>query len=124
VDKQHESLVGSHVLLVEDDGLTAFETADVLNSWGCTVLGPVPTASDAIEVIEMQTPDVAVLDVELRDGTSAPIVEALEKRNCPYILLTAADENKLPLTMRQADRLQKPLDERKLRTLLAQLVDS
>jgi two-component system, response regulator PdtaR len=116
------SLAGSQILVVEDDGLIAFQVIDVLKGWGCTVLGPAATASAALELLKMQTPDAAVLDVELRDGTSAPVAKVLEQCHRPYILLTAMQENEIPEPMRHAARLQKPIDERKLRASLGELI--
>lgn len=81
--------VPRRVLLAEDSFLIALEIRAVLTDLGFSVVGPAATSQEALDLLE-QNEDVAfaVLDVNLRGGTCAPIVQALRDRNTPFCLVT------------------------------------
>lgn len=61
-----QTLQGCRILIVEDEFLLADDLAHVLDDAGATVLGPVPSVRDALELIAGEKAiDFAVLDVNL-----------------------------------------------------------
>jgi two-component system, response regulator PdtaR len=69
------------ILIVEDEALIAMLLADVLEDGGHEVLGPVATATEALALCEAARPDLALLDVNLRDGSSGlDVARALLQR--------------------------------------------
>lgn len=82
-------LSGCRVLVVEDEYLIASEVKRWLHSAGAEVIGPVPRADLALDLIAEQTPDAAVLDVNLGDGNSVyPVAERLGVLGVPYLFAT------------------------------------
>jgi len=77
------------VLVVEDNGLVAVETAQALRDVGCEVVGPEATVGAALRAVREEAAlDAAVLDLDL-DGTFAlPVAEALSRRGVPFLLCT------------------------------------
>ena len=77
------SLVGLHVLVVEDAFLVALDLSDQLTDSGCDVIGPASSVKQALEKIDGVALDGAVLDVNLAGERSFPIAELLASRGIP-----------------------------------------
>jgi two-component system, response regulator PdtaR len=90
---QQADLAGRSVLIVEDERLIALDLQDILDGWGCEVIGPVASVSAALRLIEELSPDAAILDVHLNGETSEPIADVLRARACPFLVLTAYQRN-------------------------------
>lgn len=58
------------VLIVEDDPLIAMLLVDSLADAGHEVVGPAATMAEALALCGASTPDLALLDIDLRDGSS------------------------------------------------------
>ena len=103
-------LAGRRVLVVEDDPLIAAELRDTLADQGADVVGPVPTVRAAIAAIAASAPDIAVLDVNLRNSTSAPVVDLLRAADVPHVLVTGYSRHQLDdECLREAPIVSKPL---------------
>lgn len=100
-------LAGLRVLVVEDEVLIAMEVGELLSDRGATVLGPASSAWRALALIRECLPDVAVLDVELPDGTAAPVAEMLRTRGIPFVVVTGLAEMSDPALL-DAPRVDKP----------------
>jgi DNA-binding response OmpR family regulator len=103
------SLDGKRVLVVEDNWLMADEVSALIRQAGATVCGPVPTTSKAFELAKQENLDGAVLDVRLRDGTSAPLAGALRRSKVPFIVVSGFERSGIPRGMRLAPFIAKPL---------------
>jgi CheY-like chemotaxis protein len=90
-------IAGLNVLIAEDDALTAADLAATFEEMGASIVGPVSTVRDALEIVEQATRlDGAVIDIKLRGGTAFPIAEALIKRGTPFVFATAYGESAIP----------------------------
>lgn len=69
------------VLVVEDDAFIAMELAAALSDAGHVVRGPTSTATRALEIVALSMPDIALIDINLRDGKGRGIVLARELRD-------------------------------------------
>jgi two-component system, response regulator PdtaR len=58
------------ILIVEDDEVVAMVLGDSLEDAGHHVMGPAATMAEALALCETQTPELALLDIDLRDGSS------------------------------------------------------
>jgi DNA-binding response OmpR family regulator len=74
------------VLLVEDEALVAMNLQDDLNEAGYAVVGPFATCSAALAWLEAETPDIAVLDTVLRDGSCRALAAELARRDVGFVL--------------------------------------
>jgi CheY-like chemotaxis protein len=68
------------VLVVEDQFLIAMDLQHLLEQHGWRVLGPALAVEEALRLLDGETPDVALLDVNLRGATVIPVAEALRAR--------------------------------------------
>jgi two-component system, response regulator PdtaR len=115
-------LSGRRILVVDDERLIALDIRDILEGWGCAVMGPVSTTTAALALIEEQLPDAAILDVSLKGETSQPVADALQTRGRPFLVLTAYQRRHLSGALVNAPLLSKPVDERKLHQELSTLL--
>lgn len=71
------------VLVTEDDAMIGFDLADALDAAGYRIAGPVDSSADALDWLKTNVPDIAVLDVILKDGSCADIARELRRRGIP-----------------------------------------
>jgi CheY-like chemotaxis protein len=84
-----ENLNGLCVLIVEDSWHVGVGLKHLLESSGASVVGPVPTAADAMRRISESVPDVAVVDINLRGGErSYDLIDQLNERGIRIVVLT------------------------------------
>jgi len=79
------------VLVVEDEPPIAMALADELECAQAKVVGPVATVSQAIEILQSQTPDAAILDVDFHGLSVGPAADWLSKRHIPFVFATGLD---------------------------------
>jgi len=80
--------VSRSVLVIEDEVLVGLFLADELSRAGFTVLGPCGTCADALKVLRTFNPDLAILDIGLKDGTCHPIARELKQRHVPFLVFS------------------------------------
>jgi CheY-like chemotaxis protein len=76
------------VLVVEDEPLEAMDYCDRLSEAGAKVVGPYSSVTDALESVDREAVDVALLDYALADRNSQELQAALETRHIPFVVLT------------------------------------
>lgn len=119
-----QSPSGMRVLLVEDEALIALDVKDMLARLGCVVIGPAPRVAEALELLEREEPELAILDVNLGRERVTPVAEALRERGIPFALATAYGRGQLSEeSLREAPLLPKPIDPRLLQNALADLAE-
>jgi DNA-binding response OmpR family regulator len=74
------------VLLVEDEAIVAMNLQDDLDDAGYAVAGPFDTCAGAVAWLENETPDLAVLDTVLKDGTCKALAAELARRGMGFVL--------------------------------------
>jgi PAS domain S-box-containing protein len=112
------SLLGSRVLLVEDETLVALEIQDSLQDLGCTIIGPAATIAEARRMVSKEMPiDVAMLDINLRGNKSFEIAQHLASVGVPFFFASGYSE--LPPEWEgKAILLKKPYSAASLRDAL------
>jgi DNA-binding response OmpR family regulator len=80
-----------NVLIAEDEFLLGLLLSEFLLDAGHAVLGPAMTAAEALTLARATPPDLALVDIELRDGRTSGIalVEALSREGVPSIFVSA-----------------------------------
>jgi DNA-binding response OmpR family regulator len=108
-------LSGLRILVVEDEPIVAADLADTIRQDGATVVGPCSSIAEVRQLARTHPVDVAILDVNLRDGDLTPVLEALLARGVPVLVYTGGE---LPLKLRGRHPdlivLQKPLQPGRL----------
>jgi DNA-binding response OmpR family regulator len=108
------------ILLVDDEALVALAAEDALLEAGYNVIGPADRLESALHLAETEEIDAAVLDVNLAGVYVWPVVEALNARGVPFILLTGFGKAlDLPPSCQRATVLAKPHKPQELLAALA-----
>jgi len=115
-------LSGHRILLVEDEVMVSWLLEEILADFGCEVVGPAACVSQALEMIEVEAIDAAVLDVNLNGQGSYPVADALAARGVPFVFSTGYGRDSLPTGYQKFPMLQKPFSPSKLGDMLAQLL--
>jgi CheY-like chemotaxis protein len=108
------------VLVVEDEMMIAMLIEDMLDEFGCTLVGPATNVPRALELIGKEQVEVAVLDLNL-DGTDTyAIADALHQKNVPFVFATGYGTTGLRQEYGNRPVLQKPFQARDLEAALAE----
>jgi CheY-like chemotaxis protein len=111
------SLDELRVLVVEDELLIAMMLEEMLEDYGCSVVGPCADVASALSSCETGDFDVALIDMNLGGVPATPVLEALDRAAIPYALSTGADAS----GDNGALRLQKPFNNDDLQRVLRAL---
>jgi CheY-like chemotaxis protein len=115
-------LKGVDILLVEDSWQVGKAMKTLLQVLGAEVAGPAATTADAEQLLAEHAPDVALVDVNLRDGELAyGLIDRLHEQGVPTIVITGYAI--LPLSPTKAAAvLQKPVSSVQLLAALRPLI--
>ena len=104
-------LDGLVVLVVEDSWQVGTGLKMLLEAWGAEVVGPVATTTDAVRLISERTPDVALVDINLRGGErSYELIDRLYDRGIRIVVISGYVDVS-PARGKAAAILQKPMRE-------------
>ena len=89
-------VAGERILVVEDNALLAMDAEMLLANAGYVVVGPCDSNAAALKQAEDGGFDLALLDINVTDGTTMPVADLLEERDVPFILLSGQGVSSLP----------------------------
>jgi DNA-binding response OmpR family regulator len=109
-------------MIVEDQALLGLSLEAYLEETGFDVAGPFFTNAEALRWLEISTPDLALLDVMLKDGTSIRIARTLKDRGIPFAIYSGLrSEIDGPPEFQHVPWLEKPVGRDALWNTLQQL---
>ena len=98
------------VLIVEDNSLIAMDLEDILSNYGCAIVGSTTTVEKALEALEREAIDVAVIDYLLEDGDASPLAKVLNDKGIPFAMCTGANESEISSLYPHTPILSKPFN--------------
>ena len=81
-------LNGLSILVVEDEAVTAIDTACTIVQAGGTVVGPAYSLNEAFEMAANARIDVALLDINLRNERVFRLADTLADRGVPIVFVS------------------------------------
>jgi DNA-binding response OmpR family regulator len=117
-----DTLEGARVLVVEDEYLVAALIEQILESAGCIVMGPIPRVPEALDAVEHDGYDAAVLDVNLAGERINPVAKALSERDVPFMFVTGYGANALPREYAERPHIGKPFRIAELLAVLSSIL--
>ena len=115
-------LKGARILLVEDSWHVGNAIKRLLRTLGADVAGPAATIADAERLVAERIPDVAIVDINLRDGERANhLIDRLHEQRIPVVVITGYTEVALPPGKVEAI-LQKPVSVEKFLAILCPII--
>lgn len=118
----HPRLIGKRVLVVEDEMLVVLMIEDVLIEAGCVIIGPFARLPQALAAAQVETIDVALLDVNVASEKVFPVAHVLERRGIPFLFVTGYGPSALPSDRPHWEACPKPFQPWQLASHLARIV--
>lgn len=112
------------ILVVEDEVLIGIEIAEILKDAGFEIAGPVTTVGRALEYLENEMCDAAVLDINLGKETSEPVAKLLSTQGTPYLSVSGRGIEDRPAAFSGSLHLSKPIQSTLLIKELGQMLDA
>jgi DNA-binding response OmpR family regulator len=82
------------VLVLEDEAIIAVDLQDELQDAGYGIAGPFASCSDALAWLGTASPDTAILDTTLKDGSCRQIALELSRREIPFLIYSGYREDR------------------------------
>lgn len=101
-------LIGRRILIVEDDPFIALALEETLREHGLLVAGVARKLKQALNLIDNETIDLALLDVNIGEDKIDPVADLLAARNCPFVFTTGYGRAGLPETHASRLIVEKP----------------
>ncbi len=107
-------LKGLRLLLVEDEALVAMLVHDIISDAGAMVVCAAPNVDAAISVLDTESVDGAILDVNLSGELVDPVADELIARNIPFVFLTGYGRSGIADRFPDAIVVTKPFEDAQL----------
>ena len=109
------------ILIVEDEPLIAMMLEDFLAELGHQVVGTCDNVEEALDHVAKGGFDVAIVDVQLKDGERAwPVADRLAEAGTPFVIATGGHVDAPPEQHADAPVLAKPYTIDAIAPVLAQ----
>lgn len=102
------AIVGSRVLVVEDEPLVAMDLVSILEDAGAEVTGPVGSVDEALQVIATVRFDAAFLDGNLHGHPVDAVAAALTRAGTPFVFVSGYGRESLPSGFGSVEVVGKP----------------
>ena len=113
---------GRRVLIVEDEAMIAGLIEAILSKGGWSVVGPVATLERALETIERERLDAALLDVRVNGHDAYAVAHVLMRRRIPFIFVSGFARKEMPPAYRHCAYMAKPFTPSAILALLEEVV--
>jgi len=98
--------------------MIALDLESFLQDLGCEIIGPVANVEDVVRQFEANSPDGALLDINLRGQQVFAVLPRLIEHGLPVIITSGYDDITLiPHDFRALPRIAKPFNQAALRQL-------
>lgn len=109
-------------LLLEDELMIALDFEDALLSQGFARVVNFAAVERARSWLEQVTPDVTIMDLRLRDGSSLELVDTLKSRGVPIIICSGERGGDFPVELQNFPSFEKPCDSEKVAQMALSVV--
>jgi CheY-like chemotaxis protein len=103
---RYDSLAGRRILLVEDEAIVSMILEDMLVELGCEIVGPASRLDQALDMLDSESFEAVVLDLNLNGVPTYPVADALAERGVPFLFSTGY--NNLKNVYKNLPTLHKP----------------
>ena len=84
------------VLVVENEALIALDLEGMLLSAGAGKVHHAMSSREALDWLQHEEPDLAILDLFVSDGSSAPVAERLRDIGTPFLIYSGHTHDSAP----------------------------
>ena len=110
------------VLVVEDEAMIALHIQQMLEDAGYRVLGPACSVEQAWALLDRESCECAVLDIDLGGETSDPVATRLTENGIPFVVVSSFERSQQTRPFRNAPLVTKPVRKEALLEALSGLI--
>ena len=110
------------ILIVEDSPVIAIDTEEMVRSMGYHAVGPLGNMADALVAAEAEQINAAIVDLNIRGAKPFPILQKLERRGIPFLIVSGYADWRMPDEWSDRPRLAKPYSKAQLEKALSALL--
>ena len=111
------------ILIVDDEPLIASLLEEWLSDLDCDTIGPVGSVREALEALQRERPDGAILDVSLGRENAYPVADALMVQGVPFVFATGYSDSHIDERYRAVPKLNKPFDFNNVEARVSAMLD-
>jgi DNA-binding response OmpR family regulator len=109
------------VIIIEDVWQVANALQSTLQKLGMRVIGPTATTAEARRLVSMQKPQLALVDINLKNESASEIIDELNGQGVPIIVVSGYAAP--PIDMKKAAAfVQKPFSGKELIATMCDIV--
>ena len=112
--------VSKSILILEDEPLIAMDHEHYAKRAGFTQITVISSRAAAEEWLQSQTPSVALLDVQLKDGSGSRVATLLRNKGVPFVICSGSGKEDADPNFHDGIWLPKPCIPEELITALTQ----
>ncbi|MDP3320668.1 MAG: response regulator [Bosea sp. (in: a-proteobacteria)] len=115
------------VLVLEDEPIIALDIEGILTDAGLDVTATLASCAGALEWLKANRPDVAILDIDLQDGSCELVAQRLLDLGVPLVIFSGSDPTEStidPVFLKGAWRGKPAPSEKIVEAVRAQLLQS
>jgi len=112
----------ARVLVLEDEWLIAEQIGGALAQAGYEIVGPVGRVRQAMDLLEREAVDLAVLDINVHEDRSFQVADRLAETATPFVFVSGYSDLEMPHSFSDRPLLQKPVDPDNLCRLMNHLL--
>ncbi|KQY41469.1 MULTISPECIES: response regulator [Rhizobium/Agrobacterium group] len=112
--------VSKSILILEDEPLIAMDHEHYAERAGFTQITVISSRAAAEEWLQSQTPAVALLDIQLKDGPSSSVATLLRNKGVPFVICSGSGKEDADPNFHDGIWLPKPCIPEELITALTQ----
>jgi CheY-like chemotaxis protein len=105
--RQH-ALAGRRILILDEQESIAQLLADMLEGFGCQVVGPANRVPDALALLGEHPVDAAIIDVKIKGKPSYAVAKELGRRGTPWAFASANNTDEYVSRFPEAPVISKP----------------
>lgn len=113
---------GTRVLIVEDEAIIAMTIEDMVEQFGCDVVGTASSLGEALDQVRETEFDIVLLDLNLHGETSIPVATLLRDAGKPFLFTTGYGSILAHTGFADNPVLAKPYRAEHLATMMAQML--
>lgn len=102
-----------NIMIADDEAMIAFDIEAALTDNGFNVAGMARDVQQALQLLETDKVDFAILDADLHGESAAPIAARLRAMNIPFVVASGYAADQIDW-LQDARLLQKPINYEQL----------
>jgi CheY-like chemotaxis protein len=112
-------MAAKHILVLEDEFLIALDIAGVIEDGGFVVVGPFSGTAEALQALQQQRVDGALLDANLGGQPVGQFADTLAAMRVPFAFVSGYGRERLPPQHQSAPLVRKPFTSADLLAVIA-----